>query len=406
MKRLQRILSGVLAFSLVLGLAACGEPAEEETEETPDEDAEQVEEGGETAEAGDWELDDDSLYLITDEGTIDDKSFNQGAWEGLNAFADEKGVKANYLRPQGQDDQLYEQAIGQAIDAGAQVVVTPGYFFEIPMANMQEAHPETYFIGVDFVPKKDTGEVDDNGDPITEESIGPKTVGILFKEQESGFLAGYAVVKDGYTKLGFAGGYPVPAVVNYGYGFLAGAQRAAEEEDVELDVNYTYTNSFQAKPEIQTMAASWYKGGTEIIFSCGGGIASSILKAAQEYDGKMIGVDVDQADMGPEVITSAMKNLKAGVSEVLESIDDGTFEGGKKVILGVEEDGVQLPDDFSRFEKFTEDDYNEIYKELKENKDGMRDEIPSFDEKRDLESGGNPSEFSDQFENINLEWIK
>lgn len=380
---MKRVLSLLLALVLVLSLVACSNGDKETGEETVKETVKE----GETS--GKMELDDNSLYLITDLGTIDDKSFNQGSFEGLEQFAKEVGVKANYLRPSGEGDQIYKQAIDQAIAAGAKIVVTPGFLFEQAVGNAQSEHPEVKFIAVDFEPS--VGE---------EVKIADNTTSVLYKEEQSGFLAGYAAVKDGYTKLGFMGGVAVPAVIKFGFGFIAGANQAAEELGTKVEVKYNYTGSFEAKPEIQTMASSWFQEGTEVIFSCGGGIGASVLKAAQDNKAVMIGVDVDQKDMGQEVITSAMKNLQGSVYLATKEAVEGQFKGGQAQVHGVETEGVQISEDFSRFKTFTKEQYDEIYKKLIDNVDGIRDNIPN-----DV-SNSNPESFADKMGATTIKYIE
>lgn len=393
MKTSKRIISLLLAFVLVLGLAACGG------------DSKKTSEGEKKPNASGY--DDNSLYLITDEGTIDDKSFNQGSFEGLQEYAKEVGVKANYLKPAGKGTQLYKQAIDQAIKKGAKIVVTPGYLFDAAVGEAQKQYPDVKFVAVDFTPifdyeKDDKGnqKKDDKGNPIAIYKATENTASILYHEEQSGFLAGYAAVKDGYTKLGFMGGVAVPAVIKFGFGFIAGANKAAEELNKNVDIKFNYTGSFEPKPEIQTMASSWYKSGTEVIFSCGGGIAASVLKAAQDNDGKMIGVDVDQKDMGEQVITSAMKNLKKSVYDTVKSVKENEFPGGKTSVLGVKDKGVQISDDFSRFKEFKQADYDAIYEELVSNKDGITEGIPS-----DIKNN-NPTSFQDKMKNAKIEFIQ
>ena len=160
------------------------------------------------------------IALITDIGTIDDKSFNQGAWEGIKAYADAAGVSYQYYQPAAQGTDVYLDEIDKAVNNGAKIVVTPGYLFEEPIYIAQDMYPEVTFILIDGNPHNA-----DYSEYRTEKNV----VGIIFKEEESGFLAGYAAVKDGYTKLGFMGGMAVPAVIRFGYGFAQGAEYAAKE---------------------------------------------------------------------------------------------------------------------------------------------------------------------------------
>ncbi|WP_288554723.1 BMP family protein [uncultured Levyella sp.] len=411
MKKSWKILGALLA--LVFVLAACGNKNDAKSSESTkasEESAAQTSQAASDnkAAAGDIKWDDNSLYLITDLGTIDDKSFNQGSFEGLQKFAKEIGVKANYLRPQGQGDQVYLQAIEQAIQKGAKVVVTPGFLFETAVGTAQKNHPDVKFIAVDIEPKKVVeGKTNKDGSPVTETYYEKNTSGVMFKEQESGFLAGYAAVKEGYTKLGFTGGVAVPAVVRYGFGFIAGADYAAKELNIpKIEVMYNYTGSFTPKPEIQTLAATWYKKGTEIIFSCGGGICSSVLKAAQDNKGMMIGVDVDQKDMGEQVLTSAMKNLQGAVYQACKSIAENKFVGGETTRLAAKDDGVQLSNDFSRFKKFTEADYKAVYEKIQKNTDDIDKKIPDIDASLSSTEMGDPTLIMKPFTNVTLNYVK
>lgn len=306
-------------------------------------------------------LGENSLYLITDLGTIDDKSFNQGSWEGLVQYGEEIGVTPKYIQPSEQSDAEYLSAIGRAVEEGAKIIVTPGFLFEPAIEEAQKLYPDVDFILVD-------------GAPATYEK---NTQGIKYAEQESGFLAGYAAVKEGFTNLGFMGGLAVPAVVKFGYGFVDGANTAAEEDGVNINVRYTYLNSFNPDPAIQTQASAWYNDGVEVIFVSAGGAGNSVMAAAEKSNGVVIGVDVDQSAESEKVITSAMKNLQKSVYESCVAIGDGTFAGGSTLELNISGDMVGLPDDFSRFNKFTKANYDEIYAKLKENKDNIASDIPT-----------------------------
>ncbi|MFR0812829.1 MAG: BMP family lipoprotein, partial [Enterocloster clostridioformis] len=235
------------------------------------------------------------LALVTDLGTIDDKSFNQGAWEGLKKYAEENSISYKYYQPQEGTTDSYLETIGLAIEGGAKLVVCPGFLFEEPIYMAQDKYPDVHFILLDGEPH------DADYNYKTNDNVMP----ILFQEDQAGFLAGYAAVKDGYTKLGFMGGMAVPAVIRFGYGFVQGAEFAAEEDAVTgLEIMYNYTGAFSATPEAQSMAASWYQNGTEVIFGCGGAVGNSVMAAAQEKNARVIGVDVDQSTESETVITS------------------------------------------------------------------------------------------------------
>lgn len=296
------------------------------------------------------------LALVTDLGTIDDKSFNQGAWEGLKRYADENSITYKYYQPQEGTTDSYLETIGLAIEGGAKLVVCPGFLFEEPIYLAQDQYPDVHFILLDGEPHSG-----DYAEYKTNDNVMP----ILFKEDEAGFLAGYAAVKEGYTKLGFMGGMAVPAVIRYGYGFAEGADVAAAEMGIDgVEVMYNYTGAFEATPEAQSMAASWYQNGTEVIFGCGGAVGNSVMAAAQEKNAKVIGVDVDQSFESETVITSAMKQLSNSVYDGIKAFYDGSFPGGKTSVFTAANAGVGLPMETSKFETFTAADYDAIYKKL------------------------------------------
>ena len=296
------------------------------------------------------------IGMITDIGTIDDKSFNQGTWDAIKAYAEANGKTYNYYQPSAQSTEIYMERIDQAIADGAKVIVTPGYLFEEPIFIAQDKYPDVNFVLIDGNPH--------NAD-YSEYRTEKNAVGIVFAEEQSGFLAGYAAVKEGYTKLGFMGGMAVPAVVRFGYGFVQGADYAAKELGLtDVSVNYNYTGGFAATPEAQAMASSWYNDGVQVIFGCGGAVGNSVMAAAEAAGGKVIGVDVDQSPESETVITSAMKGLGAAVEQALTAYYAGTFPGGEAWVLGADKGGVQLPMATSRFARFTQADYDAIYEKL------------------------------------------
>ncbi len=296
------------------------------------------------------------LALVTDIGTIDDKSFNQGAWEGVKKYADEKDITYNYYKPTEASTAAYVEAIGLAVDGGAKVVVTPGYMFAPAVFEAQSLYPEVKFVLLD-------------ADPHTEDygtfRIDKNVYAIYYAEEQSGFLAGYAAVIDGYTSLGFMGGMAVPAVVRFGHGFVQGAEVAAVELGVEVTVKYEYLNSFAPDAAHQTKAAGWYSEGVEVIFAAAGGAGLSVMAAAEASTGaKVIGVDVDQSNLSTTVITSATKGLTSSVYAALTDFYANAFKGGTIVTLDVVKNGVGLPADLSRFTTFNKAKYDAIYAKL------------------------------------------
>lgn len=364
MKKFSKVLALVLALSLALALGACSgngggqgaSPTPAGGNDTPTSQApaesqppaeSQAPSGGDgsiLAADGTFEI-----AMITDKGDINDKSFNQGTWEGIKSYCSTNGKTCKYYKPASADTNAYVTSIEQAINDGAKVVVTPGFLFEEPIYIVQDAHPDVKFVLIDGNPHDAS---------YADYKTASNTVGILFAEEQVGYLAGYAAVKDGYTKLGFLGGQAVPAVVRYGYGFVQGADAAAQELGVDVEMKYFYTGGFEATPEAQAMAAGWYSSGTEVIFACGGSVGNSAMAAAEANNGKVIGVDVDQAgiiDAYGEgmTVTSAMKGLAPATKDTLKAvIEDGNWANyaGKIETLGLvsgtdpEANYVQPPD--------------------------------------------------------------
>ena len=309
------------------------------------------------------------VALVTDVGNIDDKSFNQGAWEGVVAFGQANGMKQgegyDYYRPSEDSTEARVETINTAIKNGANVIVCPGYLFEDAIYNVQDANPEVMFLLLDGEPH--------NAD-YTDYKTAENTHNILYQEEQAGFFAGYAAVKDGYTKLGFLGGMAVPAVVRYGYGFVQGANAAAEEMGVadQVSVKYWYCGGFAPTDDIKIKMAGWFTDGTEVVFSCGGGIYLSAVAAATAANGKVIGVDVDQSAESDCIITSAMKGLTNSVVLALNDLkaNDGKWSAdyaGKTAVLGAADDCVGLPTAAGswRLNTFTVDEYNALFEKVK-----------------------------------------
>lgn len=185
-------------------------------------------------------------------------------------------------------------------------------------------------------------------------------------------MAGYATVKDGFTKLGFSGGGggTNPACCRFGYGYVQGANAAAAEMGTNVEMNYSwqYGATFSGSTELQTMISGWYANGTEIVFACGGSMFQSIAAAASANDGYVIGVDVDQAGESDSVVTSAMKGLSDAVQWAVGHVYDNTFDtiGGTATSLGVKENAVELPttDSSWRFETFSVEEYEALYQQM------------------------------------------
>ncbi|MGN0185783.1 MAG: BMP family protein [Aristaeellaceae bacterium] len=351
MKKLLAIL-----LALVLALATCSAIAEVVDPDTIEDTM--------TSADGTYEL-----AFVTDVGQLKDKSFNQGTWNGVKAYAAENGLSYKYYQPangdQATDDDRYD-AMKAAVEGGAKVVVCAGFMQEAALTKAATEYPDAKFIFID-------------GYPIGLDNVAP----IAFKEEQSGYFAGYAVVMDGFTKLGFCGGGggTNPACCRYGYGFAQGAEAAAAELGIEVELKYSwqYGASFSASPELQTMAKGWYETGTEIIFACGGSMFASITAAAAENDGFVVGVDVDQSFESDTVVTSALKGLSNATKWAITKCYDGSFAdiGGVATSLGANDDAVGLPTETWSFESYTVEQYEAALEAVKAGELVIDDQAPT-----------------------------
>ena len=358
---MKKFLALILALVMALSLVACGGNTTTEPDDTNTPDDTQTPEvvTNPADEIADEMTSEDGKYeiaFVTDVGQLKDKSFNQGTFDGVKLYAANNGLSYKYYQPangdQATDDDRYD-AMKAAADNGAKIIVCAGF-----MQGNALAKAAAEFTDVSFVFVDGWAMTDADGNALT------NTLGIAFQEEQCGYLAGYAAVKEGYTKLGFTGGGggTNPACCRYGYGFVQGASAAAAELGVKVEMNYSwlYGGSFSASPELQTMVNGWYENGTEVVFACGGSMFASVAAAASANDGAVVGVDVDQSSESDTVITSARKGLAASVQWACAKVYDGSFAemGGTCATLGAKDNAVGLPTATWSLTQWTVDEYN------------------------------------------------
>ncbi len=370
---MKKFLALMLALVMALSLVACGQKNQDSN--------------------GTYDTDKDTdvtdvaykVAMITDYGDITDQSFNQTTYEACKAFAEANGVDFQYFKPAGDNSADRVAMIESAVDQGYNVIVMPGYAFGAAIAETAPNFSDVKFIALD-VSAGDLGEGFE---------VPANLYCAVYQEELCGYMAGYAAVKLGYKNLGFLGGMAVPAVQRYGYGFVQGVDAAAAELKLtDVKVNYAYGNQFFGDADITAAMDTWYAGGTEIVFACGGGIYTSAVDAAKKVEGaKVIGVDVDQAAVianyaageGADAatvegykaltVTSAMKGLYPATFDTLtDVIVNGNWEkySGKIDTLGlVSADDpaanyVQIPMESTQWAdgKFTQDDYKALVKAM------------------------------------------
>ena len=404
---MKKYLALLLVLVMVLSLAACAsKPAEttdepEQTttepapaEETKDEEpapAEETKEEEPTEEPADNT--EYAVAMITDYGDITDQSFNQTTYEACKAFCEDNGVEFSYFKPAGDNTADRVAMIEKAVDEGYNVIVMPGYAFGGAIVEAAPEFPDVKFIALD-VAKGDLLEAGvakagesydynpDNWD--LEKYVDMSNVYCaIYQEELCGYMAGYAAVKLGYKSLGFLGGMAVPAVIRYGYGFVQGVDAAAADLGLsDVTLNYVYGGQFFGDADITAVMDTWYANGTEVVFACGGGIYTSAVDAAKKANGKVIGVDVDQAGVianyaGVDglTVTSAMKGLYPATYDTLNDvIINGNWANyvGQIATLGLvsaddpEANYVQIPmgEGTQWSDSFTQDDYKAMVADM------------------------------------------
>ncbi|MBE6026110.1 MAG: BMP family ABC transporter substrate-binding protein [Firmicutes bacterium] len=347
---MKKLLALLLCLAMVFTFAACGGGSSE------------GEGGSEPAAVSFDDIDDncesaDGTYqiaMVTDVGQLKDGSFNQFTWNGVKMYAYENDKTYKYYQPANgsaatDDDRI--KAMTDACEAGAEVIVTPGFLQATALEAVCPKYPEVQFI---FIDGWDMGA--------------PNLLGVSYQEEQAGYLAGYAAVMEGYTKLGFSGGGggSNPACIRYGYGYAQGANAAAEAKGIDVEMRYSweYGSSFSASDDLQAMLAGWFNAGTEVCFMCGGTMFNSGAAAAEAADAAIIGVDVDQSNQSDAVVTSAMKGLAQSVIVSLGNFYSNGLQSGS-LVLGAADDAVGLPVDTWSLQNWTVDEYNELFEKIK-----------------------------------------
>ena len=351
-KNIRQKIKWMLVLLMAVSLSACGVKEEKNRQQAEENSAEES-----ISKDGTYEI-----AFISGEGELDDSGFHESSWEGIAEYADENRITYSYYRPAADTRQAREEAVRTAAKKGAKIIISQGYPFEEVIAHMQNEYPKIQFLMLDAKPRKSGQKAE----------LASNVHCILFREEEAGYLAGYAAVREGYTRLGFLGGKEIAPVQRYGSGFIQGAEYAAMEMEREITLKYQYTDTFLPSDEVQQKSKEWYEEGVQVIFACNGGASVSVMQSAEELDGKVIGVDTDQSAESITVLTSAGKNLKGAVTEALDTLyeNGGVWSGkqaGKTITLGAKEEGVGLPQEEEawRFENFTQRDYRKIYRGLK-----------------------------------------
>jgi len=309
--------------------------------------------------------------MVTDAGTIDDKSFNQGTWEGILRAQKDFGLDVKYLKPAGTTEADYLKEIGNLVDAGYTMIICPGFKFETALFEAQDKYPNTKFVLLDGEPHSADYSVF---------RIEKNVVGLYWAEHESGFLAGFAAalqIKNG--SFGFIGGMEIPAVQKFNWGFQQGVRYANANFGTKIVMkqeNNLYQGSFDNVSAGQQIAASMYDRGVDVIFAAAGGVGVGVINEAKNRASSgqnvwVIGVDVDQYPEGvmPNgksiILTSAMKYLDRASYDMIEAELNGTYPAGQILHLDATNDGVGIPVTNPNLSKSVTDEVAKVYAKLK-----------------------------------------
>ena len=309
--------------------------------------------------------------MVTDAGTIDDKSFNQGTWEGIVRAEKELGVEVKYLKPVGTTEADYVKEISNLYDSGYKLIICPGFKFETAIFKTQTKYPDAKLV-----------LIDGNAHPADSYDAhnGPNTIGILFAEQEAGFTAGLAAalqLKEG--RFGFIGGMEIPAVQKFNWGWQQGIMYANENLGTKIELHpedFIYQGTFSDIAAGQQIAASMFDRGVTCIHAAAGGVGVGVINEtkARRQVGKdvwVVGVDVNQYNEGllPDgksaVLTSAMKYIDRAAFDMVKEVLDGAFQGGRSLLLTAKEDAVGIPSENPNLSTDVQAKVNEIYQQIK-----------------------------------------
>lgn len=271
------------------------------------------------------------VSMVTDTGGVNDQSFNQSAWEGLQQFSKDTGAPVKYTESKQQTD--YATNLDKAADDGNNLIWGIGFAMADAITNAAKNNPEISYAIID------------NSYETTPSNV----TGVVFRAQEPSFLVGYIAAKTTKTnKVGFVGGMTSAVIDQFEYGYKAGVAYGAKELGKKITVDAQYAESFSDAAKGKAIAQKMFSSGCDIVFHAAGGVGTGVIEAAKEANKFAIGVDRDQAYLAPKnVLTSAMKLVNKAVQLVSKDALDGKEIGGKTYTYGLTEEAVGIPTEHS-----------------------------------------------------------
>jgi basic membrane protein A len=267
------------------------------------------------------------VALVTDVGQLNDRGFNQLAYEGLKRAGRELGIKTRVVESASSADYVPNHTA--LARQGYDLIIGVGFAQGDAVATAARQFPNTKFAIVDV-------------DQTTLKGKPANVVGLLFKEQEAGYLAGYLAgleaKRENANTISSVGGYKEPPVDR----FIAGYQAGAKEALPGVKTLNGYSSDWDDQAKCKEIALSQIARGAQIVFQVAGGCGLGALSAAKEKNVWGIGVDADQSFLGPHVLTSAQKRVDEAVFRTIRSVVDDNWRGGLNVTFGLAQDGVAL----------------------------------------------------------------
>lgn len=355
---MKKLLSLILVLVMLVSMTACGGSAE----------ASEAPAANDNAQAAPAESEEIKIaLLICAGGDLDDRGFNTAAWKAINQYCDENNMKCGYYMPSESTVEMDMAACDAAVKAGAEVVVVCSGMFQVSLLEMSKTYPDVKFLSIEATPQTTDGQID----------IRDNVKVINFSAEQSGYMAGYACVKNGYKDLGVLCATALPGIIQYGYGFIAGCDAAATEMNADdVTLKYMYLPG-ALSPDRQTTAAAWYQAGTEVIFTVAGPGNLSVFAAAEQNNGLCVGCDSDQGAESDTVILSALKDVYSVCYNTLVDWGKGEFAGTEVFLLGAKEQATGLAMESSKLENFSQAEYDALFQAMSENAGGVYDSIPN-----------------------------
>lgn len=268
------------------------------------------------------------LEMITDTGGVNDQSFNQLSWAGLQQLNEEKGWEVSYLESKQEAD--YATNLDKAVDDGSNLIWGVGFAMADAVEKSAQQNPDVQFAIVDNANASDVSNL----------------TGVQFRAQEPSFMVGYIAACFTKTgKVGFVGGVSSDVIDQFEFGYKGGVAYANSTKGTSVEVQAQYAESFSDSAKGKSITQKMFSDGCDIVFHAAGGVGTGVIEAAKEANQYAIGVDMDQSYLAEDnVITSALKRVDVAVVDVSTRIESGDLEGGTTISLGMTEDCVGIPE--------------------------------------------------------------